>query len=102
MSPSNEERNDAETAFERLCKQPETAAPLLCGGMTQSQDMTVRGLTAVMFRKRVNEEFYNQLSAPTQNALKSALVAAVENEQGLSCRGFLCRILRPACRRPAS
>ncbi|KAJ1481222.1 armadillo-type protein, partial [Baffinella frigidus] len=81
MSQSNEERNRAEAAFEELCKQPEAAAPLLCAGMTQSADETVRSLTAVMFRKRVTVEFYNQLTPPTQIALKGALIAAVENEQ---------------------
>jgi len=80
MAQSNEERNRAEAAFEELCKQPEAAAPLLCAGMTQSQDETVRSLTAVMFRKRVTVEFYNQLTPPTQIALKGALISAVENE----------------------
>ena len=80
MAQSNEERNRAEAAFEELCKQPEAAAPLLCAGMTQSQDETVRSLTAVMFRKRVTIEFYNQLTPPTQIALKGALISAVENE----------------------
>ena len=66
MSQHNEERKAAEAQFEALIRTPMQAAPLMCGAMENSGDMTVRSMATVMFRKRVSEEFYGQLPPDMQ------------------------------------
>ena len=66
MSPHNEDRKAAEAQFEALIRTPMQAAPLMCGAMENSGDMTVRSMATVMFRKRVSEEFYGQLPPEMQ------------------------------------
>jgi hypothetical protein len=66
MSPINDERKEAEKQFEALIRTPAQAAPLMCTAMAASADVTVRSMTTVMFRKRVNVEFYKQLAPEVQ------------------------------------
>ena len=70
MSQNNEERKAAEAQFEQLIRTPTQAAPLMCGCMENSADLTVRSMATVMFRKRVDEEFYKQL--PPEMQVESA------------------------------
>ena len=80
-SGTNEIRKAAEASFEQLCNNPESVLPLLCASLTQSEDETVRAMTAVMFRKRVSEAFYEKLSPDSQAAVKSTLISAVQQER---------------------
>ena len=86
MSEKNEERTAAEAQFEALVASPAQAAPLMCTAMATSADMTVRSMTTVMFRKRVNEGFYKALAPETQAAVKAALIGCVQNENDAGTR----------------
>lgn len=86
MSQNNEERKAAEAQFEQLIRTPTQAAPLMCGCMENSADLTVRSMATVMFRKRVDEEFYKQLPPEMQAAVKASLTNCVTKEQDKSTR----------------
>lgn len=66
MSQKNEERKAAEAQFEALIRNPAQAAPLMCTAMAASADLTVRSMTTIMFRKRVDKAFYDALSPDVQ------------------------------------
>jgi len=65
-SQNNEERKAAETQFEALIRNPAQAAPLMCTAMAASADLTVRSMTTIMFRKRVDRAFYDALTPDVQ------------------------------------
>ena len=66
MSEKNDERKAAEAQFEALIRTPPQAAPLMCTAMAASGDHTVRSMTTVMFRKRVDATFFAALDPGTQ------------------------------------
>lgn len=86
MSEKNEERKAAEAQFEGLVRTPPQAAPLMCTAMVTSADLTVRSMTTIMFRKRVDEAFYKALPPDMQAAVKAALITCVQNEKDASTR----------------
>lgn len=75
MSEKNEERKAAEAQFEALISAPPQAAPLMCTAMVTSADLTVRSMTTIMFRKRVDELFYKALP-PDMQASPSSFLAS--------------------------
>ena len=66
MSEKNDERKAAEQQFEALVRNPPQAAPLMCATMAANPDQTVRSMTTIMFRKRVNEDFFKALAPDAQ------------------------------------
>lgn len=97
MSENNDQRKAAEAQFEALVRTPPQAAPLMCTAMAACSDHTVRSMTTIMFRKRVDAKFFAGLDPATQVGLRGA--ALLEAECRL-CRvppssSFLLRALRP-------
>jgi len=86
MSEKNDERKAAEAQFEALIRTPPQAAPLMCTAMAASGDHTVRSMTTVMFRKRVDATFFAALDPGTQAAVKSTLIQCVQNEKDAGTR----------------
>lgn len=86
MSQKNEERKAAEAQFEALIRNPAQAAPLMCTAMAASADLTVRSMTTIMFRKRVDKAFYDALSPDVQAGVKGALTSCVQKETDASTR----------------
>ena len=76
----SEARQAAERTFEQFCSVPEAVVPLLCGSMF-SADENVRGMCAVLIRKRVNRQFFELLCADSQATFKAAIIGAVQKEQ---------------------
>lgn len=66
MSENNEERKAAEAQFEALIRTPPQAAPLMCTAMASCGDQTVRSMTTIMFRKRVDATFFAGLDPAMQ------------------------------------
>jgi hypothetical protein len=83
MSEKNEERKAAEAQFEGLVRTPPQAAPLMCTAMVTSADLTVRSMTTIMFRKRVDEAFYKALPPDMQASGPSPLLAKAECHDNL-------------------
>jgi hypothetical protein len=69
MSEKNDERKAAEAQFEALVRTPPQAAPLMCTAMAACSDHTVRSMTTIMFRKRVDKAFFEGLDLATQVGL---------------------------------
>ena len=83
MSEKNEERKAAEAQFEGLVRTPPQAAPLMCTAMVTSADLTVRSMTTIMFRKRVDEAFYKALPPDMQASGPSPLLAKAQCHDNL-------------------
>jgi hypothetical protein len=74
MSENNDQRKAAEAQFEALVRTPPQAAPLMCTAMAACGDHTVRSMTTIMFRKRVDAKFFAGLDPATQVGLRGAAV----------------------------
>ena len=93
MSENNDQRKAAEAQFEALVRTPPQAAPLMCTAMAACGDHTVRSMTTIMFRKRVDAKFFAGLDPATQVGLRGAAVG-LHWRQSAACAE--CRLPPPS------
>nr|DAD30144.1 TPA_asm: hypothetical protein HUJ06_031612 [Nelumbo nucifera] len=94
MSSGNEQRSQAETIF-NLCKQnhPDALSLKLAQLLQSSPHVEVRAMSAILLRKQLTRDdsyIWPRLSASTQSALKSHLLACVQREEAKSISKKLC------------
>ncbi|XP_057484195.1 uncharacterized protein LOC130770680 [Actinidia eriantha] len=94
MSSSNEQRSQAELAF-NLCKQtdPNSLALKLAHTLQVSQHVEARAMSAILLRKQLTRDdsyLWPRLSPSTQSSLKSILLACVQREEAKTIIKKLC------------
>ncbi|CAN1335991.1 Ipo5 [Linum perenne] len=94
MSSSNEQRSQAELAF-NLCKQtdPDSLSLKLAHLLQLSPHPDARAMSAVLLRKLLTRDdayLWPRLNINTQSSLKSILLASVQHEQAKSILKKLC------------
>ncbi|KAL4855412.1 Importin-5 [Chlorella vulgaris] len=84
MSSENEQRSQAEAAFEELKKHPDACAQQLVRALRQSPSLETRGLCAVLLRKvltRDESSIWPRMSAPAKAAVKAEMLGCIQGEE---------------------
>eukprot|EP00184_Porphyridium_aerugineum_P000216 CAMPEP_0184696160 /NCGR_PEP_ID=MMETSP0313-20130426/3546_1 /TAXON_ID=2792 /ORGANISM="Porphyridium aerugineum, Strain SAG 1380-2" /LENGTH=1101 /DNA_ID=CAMNT_0027154733 /DNA_START=266 /DNA_END=3571 /DNA_ORIENTATION=- len=89
QSTNNQQRNDAEAAFNSAKQRPGPCMEALCILATSSQDEIVRATAAVLLRRSASE-LWEGSSDPTKLLIKQKLLQGIRSEPSAANRKKLC------------
>ncbi|GBG66984.1 hypothetical protein CBR_g74670 [Chara braunii] len=96
MSPSNEERGQAETIFNECKQHPEQLVTKLVQTLRANGKSELRAMSAVLLRKVITKDevsLWRQMSPNVQSALKAELLQCVQHEQDKTISKKLCSVV---------